>query len=48
MQSSVARTLDLSPFATRSAPSAAMMLYAVGYLIVGLCLALHRFDQRDL
>ena len=48
MQSSVARTLDLSPFATRSAPSAAMMLYAVVYLIVALCLALHRFDQRDL
>jgi hypothetical protein len=24
------------------------MLYAVVYLIVALCLALHRFDQRDL
>jgi Cu-processing system permease protein len=48
MQSSVARTLDLSPFATRSAPSTTMMLYAVVYLFAALMLALHRFNQRDL
>jgi Cu-processing system permease protein len=48
MQSSVARTLDLSPFATRSAPSTTMMLYAIAYLLVALALALYRFQQRDL
>ncbi len=48
MQSSVARTLDLSPFATRSAPSTTMMLYATAYLFVALSLALYRFNQRDL
>jgi Cu-processing system permease protein len=48
MQSSVARTLDLSPFATRSAPSTTMMLYAVVYLFAALSLALYRFQQRDL
>jgi Cu-processing system permease protein len=48
MQSSVARTLDLSPFATRSTPSVTMMLYAIVYLFAALCLALYRFQQRDL
>jgi Cu-processing system permease protein len=48
MQSSVARTLDLSPFATRSAPSSTMMLYAVVYLAAALMLALYRFNERDL
>ena len=48
MQSSIARTLDFSPFATRSAPSATMMLYAIAYLLLALSLALYRFQQRDL
>ena len=48
MQSSVARTLDVTPFATRSAPSITMMVYATAYLLVGLSLALYRFQQRDL
>jgi len=48
MQSSLARTLDLSPFATRSAPSATMMFYACAYLLAALALALYRFHQRDL
>jgi Cu-processing system permease protein len=48
MQSSIARTLDFSPFATRSAPNTTMMLYAIAYLLVALCLALYRFQQRDL
>jgi Cu-processing system permease protein len=48
MQSSIARTLDFSPFATRSAPSRAMMIYAVAYLLVALSLAIYRFHQRDL
>jgi Cu-processing system permease protein len=48
MQSSVARTLDLSPFATRSVPSTTMMFYAVVYLFVALAFAVYRFNQRDL
>lgn len=48
MQSSIARTLDFSPFATRSAPSVNMMVYAIAYMLVTLALALHRFQQRDL
>jgi Cu-processing system permease protein len=48
MQSSLARTVDLSPFTTRSAPSPAMMGYAVAYLLIALCCALYRFQQRDL
>jgi Cu-processing system permease protein len=48
MQSSLARTLDFSPFATRSAPSPAMVAYAIAYLLLAMALALHRFQQRDL
>jgi Cu-processing system permease protein len=48
MQSTTTRSLDLSPFATRSAPSAAMMIYAAVYLLVALCAALHHFRNRDL
>jgi Cu-processing system permease protein len=48
MQSSFSRTLDFSPFATRSAPSPAMMLYAAFYLLVALAFALRNFHQRDL
>jgi Cu-processing system permease protein len=48
MQSSIARTIDLSPFGTRSAPSLTMILYAILYMLIALSLALHRFQQRDL
>jgi Cu-processing system permease protein len=48
MQSSIARTLDLSPFTTRSAPSLTMILYAILYLLLALSAALYRFHQRDL
>jgi len=48
MQTSIARTLDFSPFATRSAPNANMMLYASIYLLLALAAALYRFHQRDL
>lgn len=48
MQTSIARTLDFSPFATRSAPSDIMMLYAILYLVVVLAFAVRRFQQRDL
>jgi ABC-type transport system involved in multi-copper enzyme maturation permease subunit len=48
MQSSLNRALDFSPFATRSAPSSTMMVYAIAYLVVALTFALYRFQQRDL
>jgi Cu-processing system permease protein len=48
MQSTVSRSLDFSPLATRSAPSAAMMIYAVIYLLIALAMALYHFQQRDL
>jgi Cu-processing system permease protein len=48
MQSSIARSLDFSPFASRSAPSGVMLVYAVLYLIVALAIALYHFEHRDL
>jgi Cu-processing system permease protein len=48
MQSSTSRALDFSPFATRSAPSGVMMLYAVLYLLIALSVAFYHFRQRDL
>jgi hypothetical protein len=48
MQTSIARTLDFSPFVSRSAPNANMMLYASIYLLLALAAALYRFHQRDL
>jgi Cu-processing system permease protein len=48
MESSFARTLDFSPFATRSAPSVTMVFYAIVYLFIALGFALYRFQQRDL
>ena len=48
MQSSIARAMDISPFTTRSAPSPAMIDYAIVYLLIALACALYRFQQRDL
>lgn len=48
MQSSIARSMDFSPFATRSTPSGTMILYAVLYMLIALSFALYRFQQRDL
>ena len=48
MQSAIGRSLDFSPFATRSAPSVTMVGYAAAYLLVVLALALYRFQRRDL
>lgn len=47
MQSAIARSLDFSPFSSRSAPSGAMLIYAALYLIVALALALRLFERRD-
>lgn len=48
MQSSFSRVLQLTPFANSSAPSGAMIIYAVVYLLVALSLALYYFHHRDL
>ncbi|HEY1482021.1 MAG TPA: ABC transporter permease [Candidatus Acidoferrum sp.] len=48
MQSAIGRSLDFSPFTTRSAPSVTMVAYAATYLLVVLALALYRFQHRDL
>lgn len=48
MQSAVGRLLDVSPFGVRSAPSTAMVVYAIIYLAVAMILALYRFQRRDL
>jgi ABC-2 type transport system permease protein len=48
MQSAIARSLDFSPFAARSAPSTVMVGYAIFYLLLALSLALYRFHERDL
>jgi Cu-processing system permease protein len=48
MQSSFARTLQFTPFANASAPSEAMIGYAVAYLLIALAIAIHHFGRRDL
>ena len=48
MQGSFARALQFTPFSNASAPSAAMIGYAIVYLIVAMCVALYYFHHRDL
>jgi Cu-processing system permease protein len=48
MQSSLARTMDFSPFGTRSVPSNVMLMYAIVYWVVALLMAVQRFHKRDL
>jgi Cu-processing system permease protein len=48
MQSSFTRSLQFSPFSNASAPSAAMVAYAVVYLFVALIVAIYHFHKRDL
>ncbi len=48
MQSSFTRALQFSPFSNASAPSAAMVGYAIVYLFVALIVAIYHFQQRDL
>lgn len=48
MQSSFARSLEFSPFSNASAPSGAMVGYAITYLLVALLIAIYHFHQRDL
>ncbi len=48
MQSSFTRALQFSPFSNASAPSAAVVGYAIVYLFVALIVAIYHFQQRDL
>jgi ABC-type transport system involved in multi-copper enzyme maturation permease subunit len=48
MQPLFSRVLQLTPFANASAPSGAMIVYAVAYLLVTMTLALYYFHHRDL
>lgn len=48
MQPLFSRVLQLTPFANVSAPSGAMIVYAVAYLLVAISLALYYFHHRDL
>ena len=48
MQSSFARTLQFTPFANASAPSLAMVGYAVVYLMIAFAIAICHFRERDL
>jgi len=48
MQPAAVRALGLSPFASASAPSSAMLIYTLAYLVVLMALALRWFARRDL
>jgi Cu-processing system permease protein len=48
MQPTLTQELYASPFSTPSVPSPAMVIYAVGYLLVALVLAMVVFSRRDL
>jgi len=48
MQPPFLRELGISPFGAASAPSVAMVAYAVVYMVVALALAVRLFERRDL
>jgi ABC-type transport system involved in multi-copper enzyme maturation permease subunit len=48
MQPAVARDLQIGPFVTASVPSPAMVVWAAGYILVALMVALRLFHTRDL
>lgn len=48
MQPPLTNELMISPFATMSVPSAAMVIYAIAYAGVALLLAMRSFSKRDL
>lgn len=48
MQSTFSRTLQFGPISNASTPSAAMIGYAVAYLLIALAIAIHHFRRRDL
>ncbi len=48
MQPPIMRDLHMTPFSPASLPSGAMVLWAAGYVVVGLALALRWFQRRAL
>jgi ABC-type transport system involved in multi-copper enzyme maturation permease subunit len=48
MQPSIARDVQIGPFLTASVPSPAMVVWALGYVVVALLVALRLFHTRDL
>jgi hypothetical protein len=48
MQSPLAGMLGVSPFGAISVPSAAMIVYAVVYLVMALGAAINTFQNRDI
>jgi len=48
MQSSLARSLQFTPFANASTPSVAMIGYAMAYLLIAFAIAIRHFRERDL
>jgi ABC-type transport system involved in multi-copper enzyme maturation permease subunit len=48
MQPPLTRDIGMGPFSAASVPSAAMVVWAVGYVVVVLALALRSFRARDL
>ncbi len=48
LQPAITRSLQFGPFATSSAPSPAMIVYASLYLLVALSIAIYHFNHRDL
>ncbi|MFZ6026876.1 MAG: ABC transporter permease [Chloroflexota bacterium] len=50
MQSGLSKALTgfVSPFSFGASPSTAFIVYSLIYIILALCLAIHRFGQRDL
>lgn len=48
MQPSLARDVQIGPFITASVPSATMVAWAIGHVLVFLLVAVHLFRTRDL
>jgi len=48
IQSPLVAAMGVSPLTSSTYPSNLMILYAVGYVLVALALALRHFNQRDL
>jgi ABC-type transport system involved in multi-copper enzyme maturation permease subunit len=48
MQPSIGRDVQIGPFVTASVPSPAMVVWAIGYVVVFLAVAVHLFRVRDL
>jgi Cu-processing system permease protein len=48
MQAPLSAALQMTPFSTLSVPSALMVVYAIGYLLVALVLAVRTFQRRDI